>query len=207
MSTKFRRWATLDQNEDTVVMSELNANHLFTGTLVRLTAPQPDDKEALARWSNDAEYLRQLDGSPARPRAASHFDKDEKEKDRTKDWFEYHFRVRTLADDKLIGFVALEIGWNHQNAFLGIGIGEPEYRGKGYGSDALRVAISYAFRELNMYRVGLDVFSYNTRAIRAYEKAGFVREAVQRSAIYRDGQRHDVIFMSVLRPEWEAIKT
>jgi RimJ/RimL family protein N-acetyltransferase len=164
-------------------VSDLHSNDLFTGALVKLTAPRPDDKEALARWTNDADYLRHLDAIPARPRDAAYYEK------------------------QLIGFVALEIGWNHQNAFLGIGIGEPDYRGKGYGTDALRVAVSYAFRELNMYRVGLDVFSYNTRAIRCYEKAGFVREAVQRSAIYRDGQRHDMIFMSLLRPEWETVKT
>ena len=76
--------------------------------------------------------------------------------------------------------------------------------GRGYGSDALRLGINYSFRELNLYKVQLGVFSYNTRAIRTYEKIGFVREAVQRAMLYRDGQRFDMIEMGILRPEWEA---
>ncbi len=189
-------------------MTELLPGDLFSGTLVRLTAPRPEDKETMARWTEDADYLRHLDASPARPRPVSYYDDSkDKDKDRNKEWFEYPFRIRTLAEDKLIGFVELEVGWNNQVAWLGIGIGEPDFRDKGYGTDAIRTAVGYAFRELNVYRVGLNVFSYNARAIRCYEKVGFVREVAQRSALYRDGQRFDLIFMGLLRPEWEALKT
>jgi RimJ/RimL family protein N-acetyltransferase len=182
-------------------MSQLMPGDLFAGTLVRLTAPRSDDKETLARWSQDAEYLRHLDDSPARPRPADYYVEDKEEKNH--DWRKFEFRIRTLAEDKLIGFIELWVQWNHQTAWVGIGIGEAEYRGKGYGSDALRVAVSYAFRELGLYRVSLGVFSYNQRAIRAYEKVGFVHEGRLRSALYRDGQRFDHLFMGILRSEWE----
>ncbi len=185
-------------------MSRFEMGNLFTGELVHLGAAKADDKQAFARWSNDAEYLRQLNFDPAMPRAADHWDekkdKDKKEEDNR----EYKFGIRTLADDKLIGLTGLWVTWNHQVAWFWIGIGEPEYRGHGYGTDTTRLIVNYAFRELGLYRVQLGVFGYNTRAQRVYEKVGFVKEGVQRAALYRDGQRHDLIGMGILRPEWET---
>lgn len=173
---------------------------LFTGQLVRLAAPSEDEKAAFARWSNDPDYMRHLDDDPVRPMAAEHFSLPRKEGAP----HSVEFRIRTLADDKLIGFVALfNIKWSNGSAVLAIGIGEPDYRGKGYGSDALDLTISYAFRELNLHRVGLSVIGYNARAIRAYEKVGFVREGVRREAIHRDGRRYDEVLMGILRSEWE----
>lgn len=182
-------------------MTNPTLGNLFTGQLVRLGATKADDKEAFARWSNDAEYLRQLNFDPAIPRAPEFWNDKDKEKD---DPHDYKFGIRTLADDKLIGLTGLGVSWNHQSAWFWIGIGEADYRSKGYGTDATRLTIAYAFRELGLYRVQLGVFSYNVRAKRVYEKVGFVTEGVQRSALYRDGQRHDVIGMGILRPEWEA---
>jgi RimJ/RimL family protein N-acetyltransferase len=87
---------------------------------------------------------------------------------------------------------------------VGIGIGEAEYRGKGYGTDAMQVILGFAFRELNLHRVSLSVFEYNPRAIRSYEKAGFRHEGRLRAEINRDGRRWDVLMMGILRTEWEA---
>ena len=86
---------------------------------------------------------------------------------------------------------------------MGIGIGDPAYRGNGYGTDAMRVMLRYAFRELNLYRVQLNVFSCNERAIKSYLKAGFIVEGRQRGMLLRDGRRWDFIYMSVLRDEWK----
>jgi RimJ/RimL family protein N-acetyltransferase len=181
-------------------MTNLESTDLFTGKLIRLTAPRADDKDAMARWTHDAEYLRQLDADVARPRSVEELAED---KDKDREGRAFHFRVRTLADDKLIGFTHLELNWSNQTAWIAIGVGEPEYRGKGYGTDAMRVTVGYAFRELGVYRVSLSVFSYNQRAIRVYEKVGFVQEGAMRAALYRDGQRHDMLLMGILRPEWE----
>jgi RimJ/RimL family protein N-acetyltransferase len=186
-----------------VNMTGLMPADLYTGKLVRLTAFRPEDKEALSRWTHDNDYMRNLDGDPARPRPASFFAELDRDKQREREANHVEFYIRTLAEDKLIGFADLNMQWNNQVGWLGIGIGEPEYRGKGYGSDALRLVVGYGFRELGLYRVSLGVFSYNERAIRAYEKVGFEREGTLRAALYRDGQRYDVIFMGILRPEWE----
>jgi RimJ/RimL family protein N-acetyltransferase len=187
-------------------MGSLLTADLFVGKLVRLSAPRPEDYEKLATWSHDPEYLRQLDFNAARPRSTNYFTPSDKDKEREeiREQRSFEFYLRTIAEDKFIGFVELWVMWNHQNAWIGIGVGDPEYRGKGYGTEAMSLALGYAFRELNLYRVQLGVFGYNKRAIRSYEKNGFVHEGAQRSLLYRDGQRHDVLLMGILRSEWEA---
>ena len=174
-------------------------DNLFRGRLVRLAAPRQQDADILARWSHDAGYLRAVDTDYARPRGPEAF----AQADGAGPGNAIEFRLRTLEDDRLIGFVALHsIEWNNRAGLLSIGIGEPDYRGKGYGSEALRLALRYAFDELNLERVGLDVIANNAAAIRAYERAGFRQEGVLRGAVLRDGQRHDRIVMGVLRDEW-----
>jgi RimJ/RimL family protein N-acetyltransferase len=176
---------------------------LFRGTLVRIVAPAEEDAVILSRWSEDSDYLRSLDTDYARPlstqEVARRLDPEQSDSSRLE------FHVRTLDKDRLIGFVALHsIEWNNGSAKLAIGIGEPNYRGKGYGTDALRLLLRYAFDELNLYRVGLEVISNNVRAIRTYEQLGFQQEGAMRGGVLRDGHRHDILLMGILRDEWMA---
>jgi len=67
----------------------------------------------------------------------------------------------------------------------------------------MRILLRYAFEELNLHRLSLSVFEYNSRAIRSYEKAGFVIEGRARQFLNRDGLRYDMIFMGILRDEWK----
>ncbi len=182
-------------------MSEYN---LFNGERIRLTAMAEQDAESLARWSEDAEYLRSLDTDYALPRSAEFF--RESIKSTAADAKNLEFGIRLLEGDLLIGFVALHsIEWNNQAGMLAIGIGERDYRGKGYGTEAVRLLLRYAFDELNMNRVGLDVISNNKAAIRSYEKAGFVAEGATRQSVLRDGQKLNRIYMGVLREEWRGL--
>jgi RimJ/RimL family protein N-acetyltransferase len=182
----------------------MNVN-LLQGELVRLVAASAEkDAQLAAQWWGDSEYARQLDSDPALPKSAKRAKEDIQKwmENESPDTFE--FMIRTLADDRLIGFIGLDgIRWTHGDTFVGIGIGDPEYRGNGYGTDAMRLILRYAFTELNLHRISLDVFEYNLRAIRSYEKAGFVVEGRQRQALSRDGRRWDVIYMGILREEWE----
>ena len=169
---------------------------------MRLVAPAEEDAALLSRWTEDADYLRALDSDYARPVSTQEIAGRLNPEQRDPNWLEFH--LRTLEDDHLIGFVALHsIEWNNGSALLSIGIGEPAYRGKGYGTDALQLILRYAFAELNLHRIGLDVISDNTRAIQAYKKAGFLHEGTLRSAVLRDGRRHDRMLMGILREEWE----
>ena len=176
---------------------------LFQGDWVRLTAANPEtDAEAVARWTRDSELLRLMSSSPPWPLTVGEAKADQERRAARENYF--GFAIRALADDRLLGFTNLkQIAWTHGEACLGINISEQADRGKGYGTDTLHVLLRYAFAELNLYRVSLEVFADNVRAIRSYEKAGFVVEGRLRQAVHRDGRRGDVICMGVLREEWE----
>jgi RimJ/RimL family protein N-acetyltransferase len=183
----------------------MNAN-LFTGELVRLGAEDPEPmSKAFARWERDTEFHRLLNDEPAylwsMKKWRSWLEK-ELEKETSSETF---FAIRTLEDDRLIGFIALmAIEWNHGDAWVAIGLGERMDWGKGYGTDAMRLVLQYAFTELNLYRVSLGLFDYNSRAQRSYEKVGFLLEGRQRQLTQREGQRWDMLIMGILQPDWQA---
>lgn len=95
-----------------------------------------------------------------------------------------------------------EIHEELRSANFRIAIFHQDARGKGIGSWAVRQTVRFAFEELRLHRLSLEVFSFNPRAIRAYEKAGFRREGVLRDGV-KDGDKYaDVILMAILEEEW-----
>lgn len=105
--------------------------------------------------------------------------------------------------DKLIGSCQLHsIHPVHRSAELQIRIGEVSERGKGYGTDAVRLLQQFAFEDLNLHRVFLTVKANNIAALKIYEKCGFKHEGVQRRAAFIDGKYHDLVMMSILREEF-----
>lgn len=179
---------------------------ILQGNLVRLVAGEPQVlAEAITHWDHDSEYRRLLDSEPTNQfsvKKMTEWIQKDQEKDPPPFYF---FAIRTLEGDRLVGFTGLDGDiFPHGEAFVGIGIGEREFWGKGYGTDAMKVILRYAFQELNLRRVSLDTFEYNPRAIRSYEKAGFVHEGRARDFLYREGRRWDLIFMGILREEWLA---
>jgi RimJ/RimL family protein N-acetyltransferase len=66
----------------------------------------------------------------------------------------------------------------------------------------MNALLDFGFGQLRMERIWLEVYDYNERARRSYEKSGFVGEGVQRHANYRLGKYHDVILMAILRDDW-----
>ena len=176
---------------------------LFTGKLVMLGVLGKESAALMQQWDSDAEYSRQLHGRGIRLMSIAQTEQ-EIVHDVTESPDEFYFGIYSLADKQLIGSCAIEPIWSHRNAWVAIGIGDRAYRGRGYGTDAMRLLIGFGFRELDLHRITLGVFSYNTRAIRSYEKAGFTREVVRRAALYRDGQRHDELTMGILRREWDV---
>lgn len=90
----------------------------------------------------------------------------------------------------------------HRSAEVGIMIGEKSYWNQGLGTEAMQLLLKHGFETLNLNRIYLRVFESNPRAMRAYEKSGYVLEGRQREAYYQDGKYTDVANMSVLRSEW-----
>lgn len=177
--------------------------NLFTGKLVRLVTIDPDQHaEVIASWGKDSEYQRLLGSDICTLFTAKLM----------KEWWEkeevgYEFMILTQTGDKPIGFLGLSgVNWSAGDAWVGIGIGERDYWGKGYGTEAFNLLLAFGFRELNLRRISLSVFEYNPRAIRSYEKLGFQQEGRQREWLNRGGKRWDLIFMGILRQEWEALQ-
>jgi len=177
---------------------------IYRGTLVRLCDESPEIMaKAFAKWDRDTEQHRLADSDPAMLLSEKKI-KEIVEK-RAGNKQSAPFSSRTLAEDKLIGGVGLWVhSWSHSDAWLGISIGDREYWGKGYGTDAMRLMVQYGFIELNLRRISLGLHAYNERARKSYEKIGFKMEGRTRGDGLRDGVRFDSLWMGILREEWLA---
>jgi RimJ/RimL family protein N-acetyltransferase len=175
---------------------------------VRLTNDAPEDAARVwTRWQRDSLLKRLLNEEPAalysHKSMQSYYEK--LVEDTQPDAF--LFQIHTLEDDRQVGQIRLWLGsWAHGEASVGIAIGDRQDWNRGYGSDALRLALRYAFDELNLHRVSLAVFAYNPRGMHVYEKLGFRLEGVERASVQREGRRFDCYVMAVLRSEWEALQ-
>jgi RimJ/RimL family protein N-acetyltransferase len=176
---------------------------MLEGRITRLRAYTRDDLPLRTACLNDTE-LRRL----AYPGILFPLRPEDEEK-----WYEsldprsdrqYSFAIESKEDSGYLGCCTVcEIDAKNRSASVGIFIRKEQWR-KGYGSDALRVLVGFCFEEINLNRVMLEVYSFNTAAIRCYEKLGFKTEGVLRQSIFRDGQYHDTVAMGMLRSEWTA---
>lgn len=181
----------------------MTPGNLFIGARVRLTAVEPRDISTITRWYADGRFMRLFDADAAMPKTEREVTEYVTEQQKSKSAFA--FAIRPLAGDDLLGYIELDgILWPQGTGWLSIAIGDEAKRGQGYGAEALRLLLDFAFGELNLRRVQLTVFSYNTTAIALYEKLGFLREGVFREFVYRDGQVYDMLLYGLLRREWEA---
>lgn len=180
----------------------------FAGREIELTAEDPKVMaKALTNWSRDSEYFRLLDSEPPRLLSAKKIEGWFEEDLKKDDPAGFFFAIKLKETAQVIGFMGLfEFSWNNGDALVAIGIGERAHWGKGYGTQAMRILLHYAFDELNLRRVTLIVFDYNGRAKRSYEKAGFVVEGRMRGMMLREGKRWDMLFMGVLKDEWQRLE-
>ncbi|SKC82182.1 GNAT family N-acetyltransferase [Maledivibacter halophilus] len=174
---------------------------MYIGQKVRLREYRKEDIEKAQKYMNDPEMRRLL--HPGIPYLYT-FEDEEK-------WFNelsankdvYNFAIETIKDKKYIGGCGLnKIDWKNSVAVVGIFIGDKEYWGKGYGTDAMKILIKFVFEQMNINKIKLNVFSFNQRAIKSYEKCGFRKEGILRQEIYRDGRYYDDIIMGILREEY-----
>lgn len=174
---------------------------MLIGERVRLRSIEREDLPTFVRWFNDPEVRQYL--LMYEPMSMA---KEER-------WFEemlerkndFLFAIEAQIGEQWvhIGNVGLHrIDWKNRTAVFGIVLGEKAYWGQGFGTDATRTILRFAFEELNLHRVELEVFDFNTRAMRSYEKAGFHHEGTRRQALFRHGRYHDVHLMSILQSEY-----
>jgi RimJ/RimL family protein N-acetyltransferase len=105
-----------------------------------------------------------------------------------------------------IGGIRLHsINRTDRRARLAVGLFDRRFWSHGYGSEAVRLLLGYAFDTMGLHRVDLRVLAYNVRAIRAYDKCGFVREGVERESALVDGRWYDDVLMAILEGEYRAL--
>jgi RimJ/RimL family protein N-acetyltransferase len=178
---------------------------VIRGEQVYLRAPDRADIPLFVRWFNDGETLSYV--AMRAPMSEAMEERwfngllDDQGKER------FLFVIARLADGLPIGNCGLfNIDNVNGNAGIGITIGEKELWGQGFGTDAMNALVDFGFGQLRMERLWLEVYDFNTRARRSYEKCGFVLEGTERHAIFKLGRFHDVQLMSILRDEWLALE-
>jgi RimJ/RimL family protein N-acetyltransferase len=178
----------------------------LTGDLVVLRPYRDEDLPHLKAAIDDPEVGR-LTGSVHSPDEV-----DEYPLDKLREWYstrnEQTDRLDLMVVDRATGTCVGEVVLNdwdpgNETCNFRILLG-PSGQGRGLGTEATRLLLGYAFEHLPLHRIELEVYAFNPRAQRAYEKAGFVAEGRRRDALLYDGERVDAIVMSVLRPEWLA---
>jgi len=105
--------------------------------------------------------------------------------------------IISTADEAYLGEVVLnDLDADNESMNLRIALGGNF--GRGYGTEAVRAAVAYGFDQVRLHRIGLEVFAFNRRAQRVYEKCGFTREGVARDALVWNSERLDAVQMSIL---------
>jgi RimJ/RimL family protein N-acetyltransferase len=164
---------------------------------IALAAIRQDDQELLYQWLNEPELVRLLTSyRPIDPNSFS-------------SWFtnigrdgSILFGIRYLPENKLIGTLHFTAINNiHRSSEIAIKIGDLQHRKKGYGRQALSLAVQFAWEDLNLHRLALTVYHDNEPAIKAYQAVGFELEGRLRRAIHVKGTWKDLLIMSILRPE------
>ena len=177
---------------------------IIYGKRVRLRAVEREDVTKFHEWVNDPEVTRGLalylpmSFADEENWFNSLTKRDQKEKPLA-------IEIRKGKNWKLIGNCGVfDFDPVNSSAELGIMIGEKSEWNKGYGSEVMSLLMKHCFETLNLNRVFLKVYTENIRAVRSYEKAGFVLEGRLREAVYKFGKYDDILIMSVLRSEWIA---
>ena len=173
----------------------------YEGDRIYFRPVEPTDEPLLRKWINDPANWRGLGvrGPLNTCREQEWIEQQSKSPD------EVTFGVVVRPGHRLIGTAGLHrIHPIARRAEFGINLGDREFQNKGFGTETARLVMRYGFEELNLNRISLWVFGNNIRAIRCYQKAGFVHEGCDRQAVYVNGQYHDVYRFAILREEWEV---
>lgn len=172
---------------------------MLTGQLVTLRPIEPDDHAGLEVFANDVEVELLGGGDPPTPTPLASVVAALERLREDPDSVNFAITANDAAG-KLIGHCGL---FHHDHVSrtveLGIGIGDRDYWGRGYGREAVGLLVDYAFRLRNLRKVHLAVYGSNTRAIRCYQAAGFVEEGRQREHVWSDGAYVDLLRMGRLR--------
>ncbi|MDR3085091.1 MAG: GNAT family N-acetyltransferase [Christensenellaceae bacterium] len=172
----------------------------IAGERLYLSPINEDDAPLYTRWMNDPLISKNLGSAQ---RLLGLFAEAQAVQGLARSETDYHFAIVLREEDRLIGGISLmRLNFIDRRGECGLFIGEEGDRGKGYGAEALRLRLGYAFLVLGLHSASLNVFAFNQRAIACYEKVGFQESGRRREAHYADGRFHDTIMMDILAAEY-----
>jgi RimJ/RimL family protein N-acetyltransferase len=180
----------MSNNEQQIIFRKSNR--------VILRPPLREDVPLLVRWMNDPEVTQYLGAHTPMLEA------DEEE------WFEKLPKRKSsdiiltiVVDGKAIGIMGLhDISWKNRTAETGTFIGEKEYWGQGYGSEAKMLLLDYAFNALGLRKICSSVFAYNERSLKYSLKCGYKEEGRLKDQHFQYGRYWDEILLAVFRNDW-----
>jgi len=166
---------------------------LYHGERVRLRPPERKDLPQFVTWLSNPELRAYI--------TVRYISEALEER-----WFERLLDKTGGGAPLPIGVISLmDINWRDRDAEAGVVIGDPQYWGQGYGTDAMLTLLQVGFRWYNLHRIYLRVVTDNARAVRSYEKVGFQHEGTLREAAFVNGVYRDLLLMSVLDREYEGV--
>jgi len=170
---------------------------MIAGEHVILRAFEREDAERCYRWMNDPNIVRTL---KSRYPIAFQNEMEWLERAMLANTTERHFAIERRDDRSHIGNASIhDIDWVSRSGWFGLFIGEPTAWNRGFGSDAISTLVRFAFDEMNLEKLRINVFQYNDRATHVLETHGFVAEGRLRRDFYRDGAYHDLVIYSIFR--------
>lgn len=174
---------------------------MYQGMKVRLREYRANDVHDVLSQVNDYQSVRHSALGPILP--STHDDQVRWISQQTSmTRGEYQFAIETLRGQFVGGCGFQRVDWKNRVAGIGILIGNAALRGKGYGSDAIRVLCRIGFSEMNLNKLNLTMLADNEGARRCYEACGFAVEGRLRNEVFREDAYHDLIAMGLMRDEW-----
>ena len=172
----------------------------LVGERIYLSPRNTDDAEIFTNWMNDFEVTDYTG------RSATIMTLDAEKKyleSKNMDLRTTAFAIVDLKTDKMVGTLSLEeIDYTNRTAVLGIFIGDSDYRSNGYGTEAIRLLLDFAFNYMNLNLIKLSVLACNERAIKCYKKCGFKEAGKWRKSKFVNGKYYDTILMDILAEEF-----
>lgn len=170
---------------------------MIAGELVILRALESEDLDRCFRWMNDPQIIRTLKSRYPIPFLE---EAEWLERAVRPSSSERHFAIERRDNREHIGNASIHrIEWISRRAEFGLFIGEPSAWNRGFGGDAIRTLVRFAFDEMNLEKLRIDVFDYNERAKHLLESNGFIQEGKLAREFYREGSYHDLFILSVFR--------
>ncbi len=178
---------------------------MFVGERVRLRPMEPGDREGVLRLEQDVEALRVRRPWVVVPGYEGEVDAF-MERLATNGIDRWHFAILDVEDDGFVGRVVLRgVRWHERHAEMGIAIVRERW-GQGIGREATELLLEWAFDDLGLNKVKLDVVARNERAVAMYERLGFEVDARLRNHLIADDEFDDLLLMSLRAQEWRAAR-